>query len=64
MPIINIAISEGRSHDLKAAISKDITAAVVKHTGLDPQKVMIFWTDLPRHNQCIGGVMRAKPPES
>ncbi|MFS4436868.1 2-hydroxymuconate tautomerase [Paracoccaceae bacterium GXU_MW_L88] len=62
MPIIRIDISEGRTHEQKAAISRDITESVSKHTGLAAEKVMIFWTDLPRHNQCVGGEMRATPP--
>jgi 4-oxalocrotonate tautomerase family enzyme len=62
MPIIRIEISEGRTHAQKAAISRDITDSVAKHTGLAAEKVMIFWTDLSRHNQSIGGEMRAKPP--
>lgn len=63
MPIIKIDINEGRTYEQKAAVSKDITDSIERHFGMDSQKVMIFWTDLERHNQSIGGKMNGTPPK-
>ncbi|MFV0431992.1 MAG: tautomerase family protein [Alphaproteobacteria bacterium] len=61
MPIINIQISEGRTGEQKAKISEEITNAVAKHGGVDADKVIILWNDIPRYNQSVGGKMRGTP---
>ncbi len=62
MPIVRIEISKGRSFETKAKIAADITRAIVEHTGLAAEKVMIFFTDIPRYEQAVGGHMREQPP--
>jgi 4-oxalocrotonate tautomerase len=62
MPIIRIEISAGRSFETKSKIAADITRSVVEHTGLASEKVLIFFTDIPRYQQAVAGKMRERPP--
>ena len=41
MPEIIIYLAEGRARDAKKALMKDITDAVVKHFGVNPEAVVV-----------------------
>ena len=61
MPIVRIEISEGLSHEAKASIAKSVTKAISHNANVAPEKVIIFFTDVARSNQSVGGEMRAHP---
>lgn len=63
MPIVRIDISEGRAPQAaKEKITAELTESIVRNTGVAPEKVLVFWNDIPRYLQAVGGKMREQPP--
>lgn len=46
MPVITIRMAEGRTLEQKRILADEITAAVTKTFGVDPQVVTIFFEEL------------------
>ena len=57
MPEVVVYMVEGRSIDQKRGLVKDITAAVVKHTGAAPEAVTISILETPKNAKAKGGVL-------
>ena len=57
MPEVYVHLVEGRTVEQKRALVADITQAVVRHTGVPPEAVMVEILDIPRHNKAKGGVL-------
>jgi 4-oxalocrotonate tautomerase len=57
MPEIVIYLIEGRSLDEKRALIKDVTAAVVKNTGVPTEAVVISLVETPKTAKGKGGVL-------
>ena len=57
MPEIVVHAAEGRSHEQKRALMKDITDAVVKNFGTDPNSVTVSIVETPKTNKMKGGVL-------
>lgn len=55
MPIITIRALEGRTIEQKRKLVKDITDAVVKDFKVEPDRVIINFFDMPKHNGAKGG---------
>lgn len=49
MPEVFIYMVEGRTLEQKRALVKDMTAAVVKNIGADPERVMVQIMETPNH---------------
>ena len=56
MPEIIVHAVEGRSAEVKRALMKDITDAVVKHFGVAPDRVVVQIVESPRDSKSRGGV--------
>ena len=56
MPEILVHLAEGRSPEAKRALMKDITDAVVKNLGVDPQRVVVQIVESPKDSKSRGGV--------
>ena len=56
MPEILVHLAEGRSPEDKRALMKDITDAVVKNLGVDPQRVVVQIVESPKDSKSRGGV--------
>jgi 4-oxalocrotonate tautomerase len=56
MPEILIHIAEGRTKESKQALMKDITEAVVKHFGVQPDRVVVQIVESSKDNKTRGGV--------
>jgi 4-oxalocrotonate tautomerase len=56
MPEIIVYAVEGRSAEVKKALMKDITDAVVKHFNVTPDKVMVQVVESSRESKSRGGV--------
>jgi 4-oxalocrotonate tautomerase len=55
MPEIVIHLVEGRAPEKKHALMKDITAAVVKNFGVDPEAVVIQIVESSKADKMKGG---------
>jgi 4-oxalocrotonate tautomerase len=56
MPEILVHVVEGRSAEVKKALMKDITDAVVKHFGVAPERVVVQIVESPKDSKSRGGV--------
>jgi 4-oxalocrotonate tautomerase len=57
MPEIIVHAVEGRSVEQKRALMKDITDAVVKNFGTDPNSVTVSIVEAPKTSKMKGGVL-------
>jgi len=57
MPEVVVHLAEGRSHEQKKALMKDITDAVVKHTGTPADSVTVSIIETPKTHKMKGGVL-------
>ncbi len=64
MPTIRIELFEGRSHEQKAALAKEITAACVRVLAGAADSVDLLFFDVARQDWATGGVLWSdqKPP--
>jgi 4-oxalocrotonate tautomerase len=65
MPEIVIHLAAGRAPEAKRALMKDITEAVVKHFGVDPEAVVVQIVESSRADKMKGGKLfteRVPPP--
>ncbi len=56
MPEILVHIVEGRTPEAKKALMQDITAAVVKHFDVPPERVVVQIVESRRDSKSRGGV--------
>ena len=56
MPEIYVYAIAGRSAAQKKALMKDITDAVVKNFGTDPEKVTVQIVESPKDSKAKGGI--------
>jgi len=57
MPEIVIHLAEGREPEKKRALMKDITDAVVRHFGVDPEAVVVQIVESKKADKMKGGVL-------
>ncbi len=55
MPEIVIHLAEGRAPEAKRALMKDITDAVVRNFGVDPEAVVVQIVEAPKADKMKGG---------
>ena len=56
MPEITISMAAGRTDAQKVAMMKDVTQALVKNLGVDPEAVVIQINEAPLVHKMKGGV--------
>jgi len=56
MPEIVVHLAAGRTSQQKTALMKDITDAVVKNLGVDPERVVVQIVESPKDSKSRGGV--------
>ena len=70
MPSIRVDMFEGRTHEQKRALAKELTDACVRAIGVSPESVDILFFDIPKQHWASGGKLWsdklavAKPPEA
>jgi 4-oxalocrotonate tautomerase len=57
MPEIVIFLAEGREPDKKRALMKDITDAVVKNFGVNPEAVVVQIVESKKSDKMKGGLL-------
>ncbi len=56
MPEIVVYLAEGRPQEAKKALMKDITEAVVKNFGVNPEMVVVQLVESPKDSKSRGGI--------
>ncbi|HHY48169.1 MAG TPA: 4-oxalocrotonate tautomerase [Alphaproteobacteria bacterium] len=56
MPEIIVYAVEGRSAEVKKALMRDITEAVVKNFAVPPERVVVQIVESPKDSKSRGGV--------
>jgi 4-oxalocrotonate tautomerase len=56
MPEVYVYTAEGRSTEQKRGLMQDITAAVTKNFGIEPEKVVVQIVEAPLENKAKGGI--------
>ncbi len=62
MPEVVVYILEGRTLEQKRGLVKDITDAVVKNAGAQPDAVTVSLVKSPRNSKGKGGVLFSEMP--
>lgn len=57
MPEVVIFLAEGRSPEVKRALMKDISDAIVRHAGVADEAVTISIMETPKANKMKGGLL-------
>lgn len=61
MPVITIRMAEGRTLEQKRVLADEITAAVTRTFGVDPEIVTIFFEELKTENIARAGKLLSEP---
>lgn len=56
MPEVVIYLLEGRTNEAKKGLMKDVTDAVVKNCGVQPEAVIVQIVESSRDNKSKGGI--------
>lgn len=62
MPLIQVSILEGRSSEVKKELIKEVTDAVVRTLGANPEVVRVLLYEMPKEHWGVGGVSKAEQP--
>ena len=57
MPEIYVYAIEGRSLNQKRSLIEDITNAVIKNFGSEPENIVVQIIETPSHNKAKGGIL-------
>lgn len=60
MPVVQIALYEGRTPDQKEAIAKAVTKAISETAGIPDSATTIIFQDVAKHDWAVGGVPSSK----
>ena len=56
MPEIVVYLAEGRPQDANKALMRDITDAVVRNFGVNPEMVVVQLVESPKDSKSRGGI--------
>ena len=62
MPEVVVYMLEGRTLEQKRGLIKDITAAVVKNAGAQPEAVTVSLVETAKNSKGKGGVLFSEMP--
>ena len=57
MPEVVVNLIEGRTKEVKKALMKDITDAVVRHCNVNPEAVIVQIVEAPKADKMKGGLL-------
>jgi len=67
MPTLHVELFEGRTHEQKSALARELTDACVRVLGGSADGIDVLFVDVRRENWSTGGVLwsdKGKPPQS
>lgn len=59
MPLVQVTLVEGRSPEQRAALIREVTAAVVRTTAMAPERVRVVLYEVAAEDWGVGGVTKA-----
>lgn len=62
MPLVQVSILEGRSLEVKQTLIKEVTDAVTRTLGANPESVRVLIYEMPKEHWGVGGVSKASTP--
>ncbi|KAF5056122.1 2-hydroxymuconate tautomerase [anaerobic digester metagenome] len=57
MPVVTIRMAEGRTLEQKRILADEITAAITRTLGVDPEKVTLFFEEPRTENIARAGTL-------
>ena len=60
MPVVQIAMYEGRTPEQKAKIAMAVTKAISETAGIEDSATTIIIQDVKKHDWAIGGVLSSE----
>ena len=60
MPVVQIALYEGRTPEQKAKIAKAVTKAISDTAGIPDSATIIVFQDVKKHDWAAGGVLASE----
>lgn len=60
MPIVQVELLEGRTHQQLAKMVKDITDAIVEDAGASREAVHVIVREMPKDRYSVGGVLKSE----
>lgn len=59
MPIVQVELLKGRSHEQLAKMVKDITDVIVTDAGASREAVHVILREMPKDHYAVGGVLKS-----
>lgn len=59
MPIVQVELLEGRTHEQLAKMVKDITDVIVVDAGASREAVHVILREMPKDHYAVGGVLKS-----
>lgn len=59
MPIVQVELLEGRTHEQLAKMVKDITDVIVEDAGASREAVHVILREMPKDHYPVGGVLKS-----
>ena len=60
MPVVNVAMYAGRTHQQKSDLAKAITKAISETAGIPDSATTIIFQDVEKTEWAVGGVMASE----
>ncbi|WP_096201581.1 2-hydroxymuconate tautomerase [Bacillus sp. FJAT-45350] len=60
MPIAKIHILEGRSREQKQELIQEVTGAINRSLGANPEKIKVLLIEIPKDNWATAGVTKSE----
>ncbi|WP_292518575.1 4-oxalocrotonate tautomerase family protein [Methanoculleus sp.] len=57
MPVVTIRMANGRTLEQKQILAAEITAAITRTLGVDPERVILFFEELDTENIARAGTL-------
>jgi 4-oxalocrotonate tautomerase family enzyme len=64
MPYVTIEWLSGRSHAQKRKVAKALAQAMVKHTNVKAENIVVIFRDLDARDSFVGPDLLTQPPRS
>ncbi len=62
MPILDITLLTGRSHEKKAALIREVTDATVRALDVPPESVRVLLREIEPSHFGVAGELKGPPP--
>ncbi len=62
MPIVEVTLIEGRTHEAKSRMVTEVTDAIVSSLGAPREAVRIIIREIPAYHFAAGGALKGAPP--